>query len=1165
MRVRKLGISLVLSVFLIILLIAANSMAGTVGKISGVITDQENGQPIPGASIRIENTSMGAAASFDGSFVILNVPPGTYSLSAQTVGYNKLTVERIEVQADVTTEQNFKLTSTAIKTEDVIVTAQKLDINKYVMSTEQKKNADQIKTMPVSNVSDVLRTVPGFVRDGGVFHARGGRGGEIAFMVDGIEIKDPLGGYGSNLRQNVDISATDIEELSVLKGNFDAEYGGVNSAIINVVRKEGNIRTTSGRIEYLTDDFGFDNLNKYSFNSDRLEWNLSGPVPALKDRLFPAIGLKWPGENMAYFVSFSADKSNNYLDYNNYPSAKSKMDYGYEEFLGIKIPNRRSNQYSASGKITWKLDANARYRVSANYMKLWQSYTGFSWKFLYAPESAPRMYESKEIYGVSLTFSPTFLKNTVGELKVNRFVQNFEQKPGARTPGDFLNSNFYESYTDKNRNGKWDAAEPYVDVNSDGFFGEPFVDYDGNGIYDPEVGDQFFPDSMIWNGQDSVPVFDLNGNGRHDADIGEPYSDLNGNGAWDPAEVIGNDHYFFDYNGNGVFDHAGDAFTDVNGNGRWDQGEPYTDINKNGVYDPGDFAYTDADGRGNGVFDPQLRNVINIDRREPYTDGDVSLGEPYVDVDLNGYFNGPPNDTDGPDIFSGAWDLNHNGRHDGPDDPWSAGIPYRDLNNNGRYDAPNTRYDYGEPFVDQNGNGRWDNADGFWDYGYDQWALYHKTRTETNTFRLDLTSQVSKQHEIKSGLEFKAMVLDMNEIQYPDETYDGLSDGGEWPDRGIFRDFYTRKPKQGSFYIRDKMEYGEMIADLGFRYEFYLQANEVKSASNSAENLVGKEIFDSRNKFSPRISFSFPVSDKAKLYFNYGHFYQLPDLRYFFRRPTQGSSAAGIIGNPNLDFTKTIQYELGVQYSLARGYVLNLSGFYKDYYGLLNSVRETYGPIATDVYDNVDYARTRGLEMELEKRYGNFFAGSFQYEYSWAFGKNSSESADYFARFYRQEIPIQERPLDWDIRHQFTLNTDIRATKGRHPRFGILTLPDDWSLNCIWQFKTGKPFTPDARYPGLVLIGREKPLPNSKRMPYYSTVDIRFDKNFQVWKMNYTVTLRVDNLFDNRNIIDVYSNTGLPYTNQNENGQILTGLSRDRDPSFYDSGRQIQFGLSMNF
>jgi outer membrane receptor protein involved in Fe transport len=821
---------------------------------------------------------------------------------------------------------------------------------------------------------------------------------------------------------------------------------------------------------------------------------------------------------MAYYVSFSGDKSNNYVDYNNYPSIDSKMDYGYEEFLGIKIPNRRSNQYSGNAKLTWQMDANAKYKLAINYRKLWQNFTGFSWAFLYTPETAPHIFESKEIYGATFQFSPNFLKNTFGELKVNRFIQNFEMKPGVRKPGDFLNSNNYESYTDVNHNGKWDPAEPYIDTNHDGFFGEPFYDADGNGRYDANGFDTFT---------------DLNGNGVYDADIGEPYSDLNGNGKWDPAEPISNDHYFYDHNNNGIFDQ-------------------------------GDSVYL-LNNSGNGVYDPQLRDVTNIDAAEPYTDGDVSLGEPYIDVNLDGKFEGPPNDPNGPDIFPGAWDYNHNGRHDGPEDPWSPGIPYRDLNNNGRYDAPNGRYDYGEPFVDSNGNGVWDNKDGFWDYGYDQWGLWQATRTVTNTFSLNLTSQVSKQHEIKSGIEYKDMHLDMNEIQYPDQTYDGPADGGLWPDRGVFRDFYTRTPKQGAFYVRDKMEYGEMIADLGFRYEFYLQANQVEDSAFAAENYQGKAVNPLRNKFSPRVSFSFPIAEKAKLFFNYGHFYQLPDLQYLYRRPTQASSAAGIIGNPNLDFQKTIQYELGVQYSISHGYVMKLSGFYKDYYGLLNSIRETYGPIATDVYGNIDYARTRGLEMELEKRVGSNFAGSFNYQYSWAFGKNSADNADYFARFYRQEIPIQERPLDWDIRHQITVNADIRANKHEHPKFGILTLPDDWSLNFIWQFQTGKPFTPDVKYPGLSLIGNEKPLTNSLRMPYYSTVDVRLDKNFQAWKLNYTLTVNVLNIFDTKNVIDVYSTTGLPYTNQNETGQILTGLPIDANPANYDSGRQIQFGLSLNF
>jgi hypothetical protein len=84
-------------------------------------------------------------------------------------------------------------------------------------------------------------------------------------------------------------------------------------------------------------------------------------------------------------------------------------------------------------------------------------------------------------------------------------------------------------------------------------------------------------------------------------------------------------------------------------------------------------------------------------------------------------------------------------------------------------------------------------------------------------------------------------------------------------------------------------------------------------------------------------------------------------------------------------------------------------------------------------------------------------------------------------------------------------------------------------------------------------------------MPYYSNVDIRFDNNFQVWKLNYAFTVRVNNLFGNRNVNDVYDETGLAYTSQNNNGQIITGIPFDEDPVNYEVSRQVLVGLSVNF
>ena len=82
---------------------------------------------------------------------------------------------------------------------------------------------------------------------------------------------------------------------------------------------------------------------------------------------------------------------------------------------------------------------------------------------------------------------------------------------------------------------------------------------------------------------------------------------------------------------------------------------------------------------------------------EPYIDGDINLGEPFLDINGNGvYDHGEPFE-----------DLNGDGKYDGPNDPWTPGVPYEDRNLNGVYDPPNGEYDQGEYFVDLDGNGIW--------------------------------------------------------------------------------------------------------------------------------------------------------------------------------------------------------------------------------------------------------------------------------------------------------------------------------------------------------------------------------------------------------------------------------------------------------------------------
>ena len=61
--------------------------AGNTGKLAGDVTDAETGEPLIGANVLIEGTTMGASVDLDGHYFILNVPPGLYTVTASMVGY----------------------------------------------------------------------------------------------------------------------------------------------------------------------------------------------------------------------------------------------------------------------------------------------------------------------------------------------------------------------------------------------------------------------------------------------------------------------------------------------------------------------------------------------------------------------------------------------------------------------------------------------------------------------------------------------------------------------------------------------------------------------------------------------------------------------------------------------------------------------------------------------------------------------------------------------------------------------------------------------------------------------------------------------------------------------------------------------------------------------
>jgi len=263
---------------------------GTTGKIAGTVLDLSGGDPLIGATITLDGTRFGAKTDINGDYVILNVPPGVYTVTASYVGYKSQSVKGIKVSVDLTSRVDFKLASQDVKAEEVVVTAERPLIIKDVTATRAAVSSDEIKTLPIQNPSQVLELQAGVV--GGTF--RGGRRGETAYIVDGFAVNDVFDGNQGRGANNLGVESQAIQELELLTGGYNAEYGQAMSAIVNIVTKdggadyEGNLQTFFGG--YLTPRTDlFQNVNNVrTVGSRDIQGSFSGPLQILggsKDQL----------------------------------------------------------------------------------------------------------------------------------------------------------------------------------------------------------------------------------------------------------------------------------------------------------------------------------------------------------------------------------------------------------------------------------------------------------------------------------------------------------------------------------------------------------------------------------------------------------------------------------------------------------------------------------------------------------------------------------------------------------------------------------------------------------------------------------------------------------------------------------------------------------------
>ncbi|MBI1799565.1 MAG: TonB-dependent receptor [Candidatus Eisenbacteria bacterium] len=265
------------------------SMAGTTGKLTGKIINEKK-EPMAGVNIRIEGQRLGAISDDQGSYVIIGVPAGTYGVHANLMGSTPYLAENVTITPDFTTELNIVMKTEAVQMEEVKVEAQRPLLQKDATSTTRFLSADQIARLPTRGYRDAAAQQSGVVnfarqidteaQNGNTLIIRGGRPNETAYFVDGFSQQDPLTG---NATTNINNNA--IQEVVLLNGGFNAEYGRIMSGVVNVITREGGGRY-SGNLEAVSDNMtgvGNDFLGAKVYDYNVYDGSFGGPLVRGKD------------------------------------------------------------------------------------------------------------------------------------------------------------------------------------------------------------------------------------------------------------------------------------------------------------------------------------------------------------------------------------------------------------------------------------------------------------------------------------------------------------------------------------------------------------------------------------------------------------------------------------------------------------------------------------------------------------------------------------------------------------------------------------------------------------------------------------------------------------------------------------------------------------------
>ncbi len=1172
-------------------------------SLEGKVVDNTNGDALIFANVVLfqnGNLIQGTQTDLDGNYVFSNIDPGNYDVEAIYTGYPTQRQTGVVILAGKAIRLDFKLDN-GLMLDIVEIKAYKVPLIEQDNTTQGGiKTAEQIRNLPVKNINAIASTTAGLSSiDGGSVNIRGSRSNATNYYLDGVRVNS-----------SSPIPQSEIEQLQVITGGIEAKYGDVTGGLISLTSKGPSAKLSAyAEVETseLTDAYGYNLitanvsgpiLKNKNTNNSIIGFRTSVQYRNRKDPTPRAFG--------AYAASAEAiDRIGSVplTTQNGSPIPLiERLDETDVQLLKAR-PNVRDNRIDLTGKLDFRINEAIDFTLGGTYFNANNNFSPSREWSLVNWQNNP--YNNNDGFFVNGRFRhrigagtnpdpdapPALIRNISYTLQYG-----YEKSNNERGDARYEDRLFEYGYV-----GQFDVTwTPVVGIAQD--TNSPFATelVPGSGVYGEHFGyGEDFAENGYHPSANINPLLNNYNNGQEVIDFRNYYAY---NGFW--SDIVNSAYSGIHTNTGAVYNRFEKGYSEIhtlNLNASFDIFPGGSDKGRHNIqfgllYEQrqlGNYVILPRDLWNTMRFAANDAHIVGLDSTDVI--GYDSLTVP-IDGQIGTFpvrvFNTLVVEQPNLLFYKAVRELTGQSEHEyvnidglNPSDLSLDMFAAEELTNRRAIGY------YGHDYL---GNKLGGDVT-FDDFFTAQDASGRRTLPVAASKPIYTAAYIQDKFTFKDiifrlGLRVDRYDANTKVLKDPYSLY-AIMEAKDFFDQSDVED--PRPPavqdswkvyvvSEGSTEVRAYRDGDQWYTAEGSPVNsgFEILGNEIPNPyyieRNSANRNIRSRDFDPTQSFEdytpqvnwmPRLAFSFPISDEANFFVNYDILVQRPpsntiatalDYYYWSDGPPQN--------NPNLKPEKTITFEVGFKQKVSNSSAINLSAYYKEFRDMIQSQTYQFVPgipgNSYDSYGNQDFATTKGFSLSYDLRRTQNLEMTIAYTIQFADGTGSSASS-------QQDIGLNTNgrgnvrylsPLSFDERHRLSVNLDYRYGSGSQyngPRWFGLDIFSDAGISLQANAASGRPYTKQllAQRYGASGIGGAI---NGARLPWNNTVDLRVNKSFRIGggedsrPIFADVYIRVENLFNTKNVIGVYSASGSAY----DDGYLVTPNGQSSIQTLSDTGRE---------